>query len=124
MEDRGGEGGTKTPSVLVEADGVARAGWGELAAVDFSSPLGWLLVSPPRTRPCAFGIGTGARGPVRPVVVCSRLLSWAWALGIQKPMGRGSVTGPRTKHSRSPKKKSTVGLRPAGSVKKWKKMHE
>lgn len=46
-----GEGDTKTPSVLVEAEGVARAGWGELAAVDFSSPLGWLLVPPPRTRP-------------------------------------------------------------------------
>jgi hypothetical protein len=29
--------------------GVARAGWDELTAVDFSSPLAWLLVSPPRT---------------------------------------------------------------------------
>ena len=102
------KGGTKTPSVLVEAEGVARAGWSELAAVDFSSPLGWFLVSPPRTRP-AFGIGTGARGHVGPVVVCC----WAWALGIQKrfltaqmvartpsPMGRESVTGPRTKQGR------------------------
>jgi hypothetical protein len=58
-----GGGDTKTPSFLVQAEGVARAGWGELAAVDFSSPLGFGSSSHRHVHALAFGIRMCARGP-------------------------------------------------------------
>jgi len=103
------KGGTKTPSVLVEAEGVARAGSGELAAVDFSSPLGWLLVSPPRTRPClrnrngrAWTCGTGG------------CLFLGLGLGNTKTLPRGwsrgpLAHGPRVRDWPTPKARCRVG---------------
>ena len=50
-----GVGGMKTPSVF------GRGGLDELTAVDFSPPLAWLLVSPPRT-PSSLAFSERARG--------------------------------------------------------------